>query len=125
MEEYLRQLRQQFVGNTWQPLLGKAPISFGSSSRGMGAGRAAHHVFVWPSTGVRGWGSSGTSLPEAGAGLGVRWGQEGEGAALPALLCAGQACPLVKVFLLLPSAQERGRLPCRSRCTGNAPAFAR
>lgn len=51
MEDYPRLLRQEFVSNTWGPLLGKAPISFGSR-RGVGAGRAARQVFLWPFTGV-------------------------------------------------------------------------
>lgn len=78
MEDYLRPLYQQFVGNTWQPLLGKGPISFSGSRRGVGAGRAAHQVFLWPLTRVRVWGSSGMALHEVGAGLGFRWGQTGK-----------------------------------------------
>lgn len=95
MEDHLRPLCQQFVGNTWQPLLGKAPISFGSR-RGVGDGRASHQVFLWPLTRLEVGEAQWWPCLRQEQVCGFGGGRQGQ------LLHTGWSCPLANMLLLHP-----------------------
>lgn len=90
-----RPLCQQFVGNTWQPLLRKAPIYFGSR-RGVEDGRASHQVFLWPLTRLEAGEAQGWPCLRQKQGGGLGGGRREQ------LPHTGWACPLANVLLLHP-----------------------